>query len=86
MQASSGLHGRGSRGGRRARPEVDFGRLARAFIGLEIGVVAGEACHAGNQAVRKQRDVGVVVLDGLVVAPPLDRNAVLRAGEFILQA
>src|SRR5450432_3712644 len=66
--------------------EVDLGGLACAFFGLEIGLVALEASHAGDQAVGEQRNVGVVVLHHLVVVAALDGDAIFRAGQLILQA
>src|SRR5208282_1905634 len=66
--------------------EVHFGGLARAFLGLEIGVVAREASETGNQTVREQGNVGVVVLNRIVVALALHSDTVFRAGQFILQA
>src|SRR5277367_6280520 len=65
--------------------EVDFGGLAGAWFGFEVGVVAGEAAKAGDEAVGEEGDVGVVVLDGFVVAAALDGDAVFGAGEFVLE-
>ena len=43
---------------------------------------AGNPCP---EAVRKEADVGVVVLHRLVVAPAFHGDAVFGAGKFILQ-
>lgn len=66
--------------------EIYFGGFAGAGFGFEVGVVAGEAAEAGYQTVGKEGDVGVVVLNGFVVAAALDGDAVLRAGQFVLEA
>ena len=66
--------------------EIYFGDFAGAGFGFEVGVVAGEAAEAGYEAVGEERDVGVVVLDGFVVAAALDGDAIFGAGEFVLEA
>src|SRR6516225_9404238 len=66
--------------------EIHFGSLPRPFLGLEVGVVAGESAHAGDEIVGEEREKRVVVLQRLVVAPALDGDAVLRSGELVLQA
>src|SRR5713226_4372149 len=66
--------------------EFDLGNLAGGLGCFKVIVVAVESCPAGEQAVRKQADIRVVVLNRLVVAPPLDGDAVLRTGELVLQA
>src|SRR5579859_5036198 len=76
----------GSRGRRRSCAEIDFGGLAGAGFGFEVGVVASEAAEAGDQAVGEKRDVGVVVLNGFVVAAALDSDAVFRSSQLVLEA
>ena len=76
--------GRGCGGWRGA--EIDFGDFAGAGFGFEVGVVAGEAAEASDEAVREERDVGVVVLHGFVVATAFDGDAIFGAGEFVLEA
>src|SRR5262249_2167088 len=66
--------------------EVHLRRGAGAFISLEVGLVAGKAAHAGDQAVGEERDESVVLLNHIVVAAPLDSDAVFGAGELVLQA
>src|ERR1700721_2965414 len=74
------------RGGGWRGAEIDFGGLAGAGVGFEVGVVAGKAAHAGNEAVGEESDEGVVVLDGFVVAAAFDGDTVFGAGEFVLDA
>src|SRR5258708_6496555 len=86
-----GFHGRRSRRGSRcgrlvAVVELHLRSLARSFVGLEVGVVAREAAHASDDAIRKKRDKRVVILHGLVVTPPLDGDTVFRALQVILCA
>ena len=63
--------------------EADLGCVLRARACLEVVVVALEAAHAGPNAVRELTDEGVVVLDGLVVAPARDADAVFCTGQFV---
>src|ERR1700676_4293731 len=65
--------------------EVNFWNLPRAFVGLEVGVVSGKSAHTCNYVVREERNIGVVVLQRLVIATPLHRDAVFGASEFVLQ-
>src|SRR5215475_13634768 len=69
-----------------AGAEVDLRGDAVAFVGLEVGVVAGKAAHAGDKAVGEERDVSVVVLYHFVVAAALDGDAVFCSGQFVLEA
>src|ERR1039458_6415677 len=70
------------RGGR----EVHFWHLARSFGRCEVCVVRLEASPSRKNAVRKLLHVGVVVLQGVVIALAFDGDAVLGACEFVLQA
>src|SRR5215472_9652390 len=56
------------RRGRFVEVEIDLGGLPRSLFRLEIRVVACESGESGNQAVREERDVGVVILHRFVVA------------------
>lgn len=62
------------------RGELDFGGYARPFGSLEVGFVALEAGPLGEEAVGKQADVGVVRLDGVVVALAFHGDAIFGAG------
>src|SRR5262245_53025932 len=66
--------------------EVQLGRGARSIGRLEVRVIGFESWPSREQAVRELLDVGVVVLEGIVVALALDSDAILGAGKFILQA
>src|SRR5260221_2461270 len=66
--------------------EIHLGNLAGTFFGLEIGVVARESSEAGDQAVWKEGNVSVVVLDRFVVAAAFDRATILRSWPLILPA
>src|SRR5690242_11884581 len=63
-----------------------FGRLARRLRSLEISVIAVESGPGGEDIVRKNAEVSIVILQDLIIAAALDRNAVLGAGEFVLKA
>src|SRR5713226_2670888 len=74
-------------------PRLLFGPRKRHLRSLpgslrspEIIFVALEACPRGEQAIGEQPNVGVVVLQGIVVALALDGNTVLRPGQLVLQA
>ena len=71
----------GFRGG-----ELNLGGFAGCFGGLEVGFVAFEAGPAGEDAVGEQADVGVVGLDGVVVALAFHGDAIFGAGQFVLQS
>ena len=60
--------------------ELDFGDFARSFGSLEVVVVALEAGPSGEDVVGEQADVGVVFLNGIVVALAFDGDAVFGAG------
>src|SRR5687767_4582624 len=64
--------------------ERHLGRLAAAGRTAEVRLLL-EAAHARHQAGRKAAHRGVVCLRGLVVAPALDGDAVLRPFELRLQ-
>src|ERR1700730_4167888 len=66
--------------------EIDLGSLTRAGLGFEVRVVTRKSGQAGDDVVGKQRDVGVVVLQDLIVVTTLDGDAIFRACQFILQA
>jgi len=44
-----------------------------------------EACPGSEDVVGKEAQIGVVVLQGFVVTPALHGDAVLGAGQFVLQ-
>src|SRR5919108_5345009 len=68
-----------------SRLELHLRRGGGVGRGLEVRLGL-EAREAGDEAVRKEREARVVVANGLVVAPPLDDDAILRALELGLQA
>src|ERR1035441_5898503 len=70
----------------RGRVEVHLGSLPRTLFRLEVCIVAGEARQAGYDVVGEQPNVGVVVLQGIVVPLTLDGDTVLGAGQLVLQA
>jgi hypothetical protein len=78
LRPSKGTKGTEDRLGFR-RGELDFGGYARPFGSLEVGFVAFEAGPLGEEAVGEQADVGVVRLDGVVVALAFHGDAVLGA-------
>ena len=68
-------------GGLRLRGwELDFRCFARSFGGLEVIVVAFEAGPSREDVVGEQANVGVVLLNGIVIALAFDGDAVLCAG------
>ena len=71
----------GLRGG-----ELNLGSFAGGFGGLEVRFVAFEARPTGEDAVREEPDVGVVGLDGIVVALAFYGDAIFGAGQFVLKA
>src|ERR1700755_3316872 len=70
----------------RTGAEVHFWSLARAFGGSEISVVSLEACPSGEETVREDLQVGVVVLQSVVVTLTLGRDTIFGSSEFVLQA
>ena len=70
---------------RRGPWELYFGHFPPSLRGDEIGIVRLEARPSSENVVRKQSDVGIVVLQCVVVAAPLHRDAVFGARQFILQ-
>src|SRR5437868_5555761 len=68
------------------RRKLNFWRLARRFRSSEVRVVSLESAPARKHAIRKESDVRVVVLDGIIVSLALDSDPVFRAGQFVLQA
>src|ERR1035438_8343816 len=66
------------RGGR----EVHFWHLARSFGRCEVCVVRLEAGPSRKNAVRKLLHVGVVVLQGVVIALAFDGDACVVGAKF----
>src|SRR5713226_1122133 len=66
--------------------ELHLGGLTGGRRSCEISLVTLEAGPTGEHAVWEQADIGVVVLQGFVVAPPLDGDAVFCACQLVLQA
>src|SRR5207245_10881729 len=80
-------------GGRRLRnwwlgrsAEIYLGHLPRSLGGFEVRIVGLETCPAGKYARGELLDVGVVVLQGVVVALPCHGDAIFSAGQLVLQA
>jgi hypothetical protein len=57
-----------------------------AGLGLEISIVAGEPAHACNDVVGKKFDCRIISLKSLVVLAAFDSDAILGAGQFVLEA
>src|SRR5579863_4510171 len=70
----------------RRRAEIHFRSFACSFGSFEVGVVASESRKARDDVVWEQADVGVVVLQGLVVATAFDGYPVFCARQLVLQA
>src|SRR5208282_457575 len=77
----SGLRCRCTGGG-----EVYLRDFARSWGRFEVGFIGFESGYTSEEAVGELLDVGVVILQGVVVALPFDSDAVLGAGEFVLQS
>src|SRR5215469_14643762 len=69
----------------RWRREIHLGCLPRCFRCYEVGVIWFETRPTGKDVLRELLNVGVVILQCIVVALALDGNAVLGPGEFVLQ-
>src|SRR3954470_12876232 len=69
-----------------ARLEFYVRRRSRTGVGLEICVVHVEAQNIRPQAVGELAHERVVVLQGLVIAPSRNLDAVLSTGQLVLQA
>src|SRR5437763_1243167 len=71
---------------RRFGPEIHLGHLSRSLGRLKISLIWFETRKSGNQIVGELEQVGVVVLQRIVVSLALDRDSVLGSRQFILQA
>src|SRR6266853_795376 len=67
------------------RGKLNFWRPSCCLGSGEVRVVTLESSPARKDIVRKESDVRVVVLDGVVVSLALDSDPVFRARQFVLQ-
>src|ERR1700688_1968097 len=85
-QLLSGRRLRGCLRSWRARREIYLRHLPCSFRRGEVSVIRLESRPSRENVVRKLLDVGVVVLQRVVITLALDRDPVLGAREFVLQA
>ena len=67
------------------RAEIHFGSLARTLGSGEVVIIPLESRPPGKDVVGEKADVGVVILDGLVIPAAFDGDAVFGSGQFVLQ-
>src|ERR1700683_378306 len=67
------------------RRELHLRHRALGFRRCEVGVVSLESGHACDNVVWEQRNVRVVSLNRVVITLALDRDAILRTCQFVLQ-
>src|SRR4029077_17468759 len=72
--------------GRARGGEIHLGNLARFFRGSKIRFVRFETSPTRINVVGKLLHIGVVVLQRVVVTLALDRDAVFRSRQLVLQA
>src|SRR5208337_1505531 len=67
------------------RAEIHLGSLARSLGSNKVSIIPLESSPPGKDVIREKTDVGVVILDGLVIAAALDGDAVFGSGQLVLK-
>jgi hypothetical protein len=70
---------------RRRIGEIHFGYLLGVRRRLEVVAILAKAHDTRDEVVGEKADIGVVILDRLVVPPPLHRDTVFRPLQLVLQ-